>query len=60
MVATDGKISTVAGTGSPGYTGDGGPATSAQLNNPFKVSLDHTGGVSVADTNNNVIRMFQV
>jgi hypothetical protein len=60
MVATDGKVSTVAGTGLPGYTGDGGPAVNAQLTNPWDNSVDETGTGFVADTFNHVIRTFQV
>jgi hypothetical protein len=60
MVNADGIISTVAGTGIAGYKGDGGPATSAQLNNPQGVSVDATGRVVIADTANNVIRIFEV
>jgi streptogramin lyase len=60
MINTDGIITTVAGTGSPGYTGDGGPASSAQLNNPRGVSVDKTGRVFIADKENNVIRVFQI
>jgi sugar lactone lactonase YvrE len=60
MVDMNGDISTVAGTGSRGYSGDGGPATSAELNNPYGVFVDQTRRVFVADRNNHRIRMFQV
>ena len=53
---SNGVITTYAGTGNPGYTGDGGPATSATLNNPFGVAVDSAGNVYVADTDNAVIR----
>ena len=36
-------ITTVAGTGAQGYSGDGGPATDAEMDNPFHVDLDPTG-----------------
>jgi sugar lactone lactonase YvrE len=49
-------IGTFAGTGVSGYTGDGGPATSAELNSPYGVSLDASGNVYIADTLNSVIR----
>src|SRR2546421_11341236 len=43
-VAPDGKISTVAGTGEKGYSGDGGPATSTKLFEPYEVGIDRAGG----------------
>ena len=55
-----GNISTVAGTGTGGYTGDGGAATSARINNPYGVSVDAVGNIYIADTNNNRIRKFTV
>ncbi|MBT4500345.1 MAG: choice-of-anchor D domain-containing protein, partial [Gemmatimonadetes bacterium] len=51
-----GIIATVAGNGQSGYSGDGGAATSASLNNPIKVCLDHLGNIYIADGNNNRIR----
>ena len=54
--ASDGKISTLAGTGSTGYSGDGGAATSAKLYYPYGVALDSSGNVYIADTENNRIR----
>lgn len=39
-VSSDGKISTIAGTGGKGWSGDGGPATAAKLNEPYEVRLD--------------------
>jgi len=51
-----GDIATVAGTGTVGYSGDGGAATSAQLNYPNGVAVDGAGNVYIADTSNNVIR----
>jgi uncharacterized protein (TIGR03437 family) len=55
-VSASGMISTVAGTGSSGYSGDGGPATSAQLNEPFGVAVDASGNLYIADTYNNRVR----
>jgi hypothetical protein len=52
-----GIISTFAGTGTAGYSGDGGAATSAQLNSPTDVILDGAGFVYISDTANNVVRM---
>jgi large repetitive protein len=53
---TLGTISTVAGNGQPGYSGDGGAATSAMLNSPKGVSVDASGNLYIADTGNNIIR----
>jgi sugar lactone lactonase YvrE len=59
--AVTGIITTVAGNsqfgfGAPGFSGDGGPATSALLNFPIAVALDTQGNLFIADTNNNRIR----
>ncbi|MGH3924205.1 MAG: NHL repeat-containing protein, partial [Pseudonocardiaceae bacterium] len=51
-----GQISTVAGTGVQGYSGDGGPATQAQLGFPLAIALDGSGNLYIADTNNDRIR----
>jgi uncharacterized protein (TIGR03437 family) len=56
-IATTGIITTVAGTGTAGFSGDGGPATSAQLNNPTGVSVDTSGNLYIADNRNFRIRM---
>ncbi|MGA2966295.1 MAG: hypothetical protein ABSD64_08790 [Terriglobales bacterium] len=58
VVAITGDIQTVAGDALllPGYSGDGGPATSAQLNSPEGVFVDSLGNIFIADTNNSVIR----
>jgi trimeric autotransporter adhesin len=55
-VTTAGTISTIAGNGTAGYTGNGGAATNAELNGPYGVVLDASGNLYIADTNNNVIR----
>jgi len=54
--ATSGQITTIAGNGSQGYSGDNGPATSAELNSPAGVGVDAIGNVYIADAGNNVIR----
>ena len=56
-VTPAGVISTFAGTGTAGFSGDGGPATSAQLSGPMDVLVDGAGFVYIADTGNNVVRM---
>jgi trimeric autotransporter adhesin len=55
-VNTSGVISTIAGTGSAGFGGDGFAATSALLNHPYDVIVDASGNVYVADAGNNRIR----
>jgi hypothetical protein len=55
-IAPSGIISTIAGTGIPGYSGDGGPATAAGLYNPGNLAVDPTGNIFIADTWNRVIR----
>jgi hypothetical protein len=59
-VGTDGIITTVAGTGVAGYSGDGGPATSATLDRPIGMAMDRDGGLLIADLRNNVIRKVEV
>jgi cysteine-rich repeat protein len=51
-----GEITTVAGTGESGFSGDGGPATSAQLNQPRGVAVDGLGNIIIADYSNHRIR----
>ncbi len=55
-VDPSGIITTVAGTGVQGYSGDGGAATAAQLNNPYSVVIDKSGNLYIADNGNNRIR----
>jgi len=52
-----GTISTYAGTGTSGNSGDGGPATYALLNGPQGVAVDSNGNVYISDSANNIIRM---
>jgi hypothetical protein len=56
-VISGGIISTFAGTGVQGMLGDGGPATSAQLNTPAGVSIDTAGNIYISDSNSNRIRV---
>jgi hypothetical protein len=51
-----GIITTVAGTGIAGFSGDGGQATSGQLNNPWGIALGNDGSLFIADLSNNRIR----
>ncbi len=51
-----GTIGTLAGTGEPGYAGDGGPAAAARLNEPKSLALDGRGHLYIADAENHVIR----
>jgi sugar lactone lactonase YvrE len=55
-VSADGKLALVAGSGVPGFKGDGGPATSAQLKGPSGVAVDSAGNLLIADTDNARIR----
>ena len=56
VVLSTGIITTVVGTGQPGYSGDGGPATAAQLNQPHSLQFDPAGDLYICDIRNNVIR----
>jgi uncharacterized protein (TIGR03437 family) len=56
FIAADGTISTIAGTGGEGFSGDGGPATGAELSGNFGVALDLSGNMYIADSTNNRIR----
>jgi sugar lactone lactonase YvrE len=55
-VSRDGTITTFAGTGKPGFSGDGGPASAAQLNHPYGVAVDTRGNLYIADYNNFRVR----
>jgi uncharacterized protein (TIGR03437 family) len=59
-IGADGIISTVAGSGSAGFSGDGGPATSARLSSPAGVVMDNAGNLYIDDTGNNRIRKVNV
>ncbi len=55
-ISTTGIISTYAGTGTAGFAGDNGPATSAQLAAPGDIALDSAGNLYICDTDNNRVR----
>ena len=55
-VTPAGVITTVAGTGVAGFSGDGGPATSAQFNYPYGMTFDRAGNLYIADFDNNRVR----
>jgi hypothetical protein len=57
VAMTAGDIYTVAGDGTEGFSGDGGPATSAELAQPFDVAVDSAGNLLFADAINGRIRM---
>ncbi|HEV2450642.1 MAG TPA: hypothetical protein VGS62_01790, partial [Streptosporangiaceae bacterium] len=57
---TAGDIYTVAGTGKRGFSGDGGPAASAQLGEPSGVLVDGAGNLLIADTFNSRVRVVAV
>jgi uncharacterized protein (TIGR03437 family) len=59
-IDVQGQIQTIAGTGTPGFSGDGGPATTAQLSSPAAVAIDPSGAIYVADTGNHVIRKIDL
>ncbi len=57
VTKSTGNISTYAGNfNTPGYTGDGGQATRAGLNDPIAIAMDTAGNLYIADTNNNAVR----
>jgi uncharacterized protein (TIGR03437 family) len=56
MISPNGSIITIAGNGNPGYSGDGGPASSAMLYNPNGVKVDKSGNIFIADNYNHRIR----
>jgi hypothetical protein len=57
MVDGSGNIHTIAGTGTAGFSGDGGPATSANLNSPHGLAFDTTGNLYIVDALNNRVRI---
>jgi hypothetical protein len=57
MIDRHGIISTVVGTGHAGYSGDGGPATKARLDQPGGMTFDTRGNLYIADTGSSRIRL---
>ena len=55
-ISASGTITTIAGTGITGYSGDGGPAIAATFNNPIDIVVDPIGNLYVTDWQNNVVR----
>ena len=51
-----GQLTTVAGCGRKGYSGDGGPATEAELNEPYEVRFDREGNMFFVEMQNHLIR----
>jgi len=58
MVDTSGTITTIAGNGGSGYSGDGGPAAWAELSFPQAVKVDNAGNIYIADDGNNAVRVI--
>lgn len=58
--AKTGVISTVAGTGEAGFSGDGGPATKARMKVPHSITLDHSGNLYICDIGNHRVRVVDL
>lgn len=56
LIDPDGIVHTIAGTGEAGYSGDGGPATAAELNYPVDIAISDTGSILFTDTGNHCVR----
>lgn len=59
-VDSNGTITTIAGTGVAGFSGDNGPAVNAQINTPLGIALDASGNIYIADGNNNRVRKVNI
>jgi len=57
-ILPNGTQSTIAGTGRPGFSGDGGPALNAQFNQPYGIAVDGSGKVYVGDSGNQIVRLL--
>jgi streptogramin lyase len=55
-IASDGTITTVAGNGQPGYSGDGGPALQASLKEPYEIRFDRAGNLFIVERLNHTVR----
>ena len=60
VTVSTGIIDNIAGNGSNGFTGDGGPASNAEFNNPNCIAVDGSGNVYISDGNNYRIRMINI
>jgi sugar lactone lactonase YvrE len=58
--ARSGIISTIAGTGAAGFSGDGGPATKAKLSRPHSITLDNQGNLYICDIGNHRVRIVNL
>ena len=58
LLDIDGTISTIAGNGDVGNSGDGGPALSAEFNYPTLIALDSSGNIYVSDSFNYTVRLL--
>jgi trimeric autotransporter adhesin len=59
-IAPDGSIQTLAGTGVAGFSGDGGPASAALLNQPYGLAIDSAGNLYIADLGNSRVRKVAI
>ena len=57
-LSPDGTVTTIAGNGTYGYSGDGGTATAAQLSFPAGIAVDDAGNIYIADAGNNAVRVL--
>jgi len=59
QIRTDGRINTIAGTGTNGFSGDGGEATLAEFNGPVSVAIDPAGSIYISDLGNSRVRYIR-